>query len=253
MPGTHHPEPGPPVHLWAAGSLRAVLTHLGEGFQRETRHPVEGTFGPSGLLRERLEGGERAHLFAPASLPHARLLAGRAGWLPAVRCALNPMWVLARPEVALQAETVLDTLLDPALTLGTSTPTADPSGDYAWEVFRKAEAARPGSLETLVAKVRRLTGGPNPPDLPRGRSVYAHLLAEGAADVFLTYRSNVLQALRAVPELQAAPLPPPLAVAGDVALTLAADAPPQAVHFAMVVLSPEGQAALEAFGLEPLG
>ena len=34
---------------------------------------------------------------------------------------------------------MLAVLLDPQWKLGTSTPKADPSGDYAWEVFRRAE------------------------------------------------------------------------------------------------------------------
>jgi molybdate transport system substrate-binding protein len=34
-------------------------------------------------------------------------------------------------------------LLDPSVRLATSTPIADPGGDYAWNVFDKAEAVRP--------------------------------------------------------------------------------------------------------------
>jgi ABC-type molybdate transport system substrate-binding protein len=39
-----------------------------------------------------------------------------------------------------------------AVKLGTSTPLADPSGDYAWEVFRKADALRPGAFSKLEQK-----------------------------------------------------------------------------------------------------
>ena len=45
--------------------------------------------------------------------------------------------------------------------LGTSTPKADPSGDYAFEVFRKAEAIKPGAQAALEKKALQLTGGPS--------------------------------------------------------------------------------------------
>jgi len=39
-----------------------------------------------------------------------------------------------------------------AAMLGASTPKADPSGDYAWAVFRQIDGLRPGSFETLDRK-----------------------------------------------------------------------------------------------------
>jgi ABC-type molybdate transport system substrate-binding protein len=82
---------------------------------------------------------------------------------------------------------LLDRMLDPAIKLGTSTPKSDPSGDYAWEVFRKADALRPGAFATLSAKALQLMGGPNsPPALP-GRVLYGALVGDGKADIFLTY------------------------------------------------------------------
>jgi hypothetical protein len=57
--------------------------------------------------------------------------------------------VLAQPHVVITSESVLETLLRPDIRLGTSTPQPDPSGDYAWELFRQAERLRPGSLPSL--------------------------------------------------------------------------------------------------------
>ena len=42
-----------------------------------------------------------------------------------------------------------------------STPKADPSGDYAFELFRKAEAIKPGAQTALEKKALQLTGGAN--------------------------------------------------------------------------------------------
>ena len=85
-------------------------------------------------------------------------------------------------------------MLDPGVKLGTSTPKADPSGDYAWEVFRKADKLKPGAFATLEKKALQLTGGPAAPPPPAGRSVYGWHVAEGKADIFLTYCTNALAA-----------------------------------------------------------
>ena len=88
-------------------------------------------------------------------------------------------------------------MLDPAVKLGTSTPKADPSGDYAFELFERVErsgARRPGG-PLLADKALQLTGGPNSPPPPAGRNVYGMLVATGQADVFLTYCTNAVVAV----------------------------------------------------------
>jgi cation diffusion facilitator family transporter len=70
-------------------------------------------------------------------------------------------------------------MLDPTIKLGTSTPRADPSGDYAWDAFRKAETIKPGAFAALEKKALKLVGFAGAPTAPPGRSVYATLLADG--------------------------------------------------------------------------
>ena len=127
------------------GSLRAALTEVTRDFTAASGIPVVPVFGASGLLRDRLERGEPGDVFASANMEHPEALArsGKAG--PVVMFARNRLCALARPEVGVTADTLLDRLLDPAVTLGTSTPRADPAGNYAWEVFRRAEALRPAA------------------------------------------------------------------------------------------------------------
>ena len=55
-----------PVRLYAAGSLRAVLEEVGARFTAETGTKVAGTFGASGLLRERISKGENAEVMYTA-------------------------------------------------------------------------------------------------------------------------------------------------------------------------------------------
>lgn len=240
-----------PVRLYAAGSLGTAMREIGRVFKAETGLDVAGTFGPSGLLRERIEKGEPAEVFASADMGHPETLAkaGRAG--PVSVFAFNRLCALVRPGVAATTETLLDRMLDPAIKLGTSTPKADPSGDYAWQLFEKAEKFKPGAYAALDAKARKLTGGPNSPAAPAGRSLYAKLVSEGAADIFLLYCTAAAEARRDVPDLTIIAVPPALAVGAAYGLSVIKSARGEAQRFADFVLSPAGQSILVRFGFGP--
>src|SRR4029079_13725606 len=70
-----------PVRLYAAGSLRVALTEVGAAFQKAEGVTVKNAFGASGLLRERIEKGAPAEVFASADMGHPQKLArdGKAG------------------------------------------------------------------------------------------------------------------------------------------------------------------------------
>ena len=89
---------------------------------------------------------------------------------------------------------LIEIMIDPEIKLGTSTPKTDPAGDYAWELFRKADKIRPGAFDALERKALQLMGGPNAPTAPPGRAIYGLLVAEGKADIFLTYCTGALEA-----------------------------------------------------------
>lgn len=235
------------VKLYAAGSLRAAFTEIAAAY---TDFKVEPVYGASGLLRDRIAGGEPADIFASANMEHPQSLVknGQAG--PVKRFARNRLCSLAAPGLAVTTETFLDRLLDPAVVVGTSTPKADPSGDYAWQLFEKAEKLRPGSLAVLSGKARKLTGGPDSPPPPKGRSVYAMLVSDGKADLFLTYCTNAAEAKREIPALQIVQVPSSLAVAAEYGLVLLSRSEP-AYHFSQFVLSAKGQAILLKHGFSP--
>jgi ABC-type molybdate transport system substrate-binding protein len=242
------------LKVYAAGSLRASLLEIGHAF--EARHPdvrVSHTFGASGLLKERLMGGEHADVFASANLEHPEALAaaGRAG--PVQRFARNGMCALVRRGLGVTTETLVDRMLDPAVRLGTSTPRADPLGDYAWELFARVEqAGHPGALDRLAAKALQLTGGPNspPPADAQGRSIYAALVAGGQADVFLTYCTNAALAVREDPKLRRVDVPPAIQVGASYGATVLVSAGPDARDFVAFLLSPEAQRVLAAHGFQ---
>lgn len=159
------------VLLHAAGSLRTALTDIAKAFEAAGLGKVQAKFGASGLLKDEIAGGVRAEVFASANMEHPLALAAEKRGGPVALFARNRLCALARPGLDVTPAALLDRMLDPQTKLGTSTPKADPSGDYAWEVFRKAEKLSPGAFATLEKKALQLTGGPSSPPAPQGRSI----------------------------------------------------------------------------------
>jgi molybdate transport system substrate-binding protein len=242
---------GAEVTVFAAGSLRAPFTDLAQEFERVSGHKIVLTFGGSGLLRDRINSGERADIFVSANMEHPQSLAS-LGWAGRVeRFARNRMCLLTAPNVTATTESVLDTMLDPSIKLGTSTPKADPSGDYAWEVFRKAETLRPGAFAVLSAKALQLTGGPQSAAPPAVGNVYGILISKGEANVFLTYRTNAELARKEQPQMRVVKLPQSLEVVSDYGMALRSDAASPGREFAAYLRWTESLRLLAAYGFDP--
>jgi molybdate transport system substrate-binding protein len=241
-----------PIHLLAAGSLKDALAEIAPAFEAAGGEKVETRFGPSGLLKDEIAGGADADVFASANMAHPQALhdAGKSG--PVTRFARNALCALARPGLAVTPTTLLDVMLDPEIKVGTSTPLADPSGDYAFEVFRKAGAIRPGAGSTLTRKARQLTGSGTNAAPPAGRSPYGWHVAEGRADIFLTYRTNAAAAQAQYPGQHLVELPDDLSVGADYGLTVMTGAPQAAHRFAAFIVSDQGQEILARYGFAGL-
>ena len=243
------PSPGAaPVQVYAAGSLREVMTAIAVDHEARTGQSVALTFGASGLLRDRIERGANAQVFASADIEHPQRLANQGGWKAPQVFTRNELCALTSGRINATPATLLATMLQPQVRVGTSTPVADPSGDYAWALFRKAEAVQPGAFATLSAKALKLTGGPESPRPPAGHGTYAWVMAQGQADVFLTYCTNAVAAQKEVPTLKIVQVPPPLQVGAAYGVTVRERAPAAAGAFAQALLAPPAQAVFQRYG-----
>ena len=239
---------GDPVQVYAAGSLRDALIEIARAHEARTGQKVVLTFAASGLLRERIEQGAPAQVFASADTKHPQRLANQGQWQAPVVFTRNTLCALAQGTVAVTSDTLLGTMLQPQVRLGISTPKVDPAGDYAWALFQKAEALQPGATARLEAKALQLTGGANSAQAPAGRNTYAWVMEQNRADVFLTYCTNAVAARAEVPSLQVVAVPEALQVGAAYGLTVRAGAPAQAQAFAQAVLQPPAQAVLRRLG-----
>jgi molybdate transport system substrate-binding protein len=246
-------EAAEPVLLHAAGSLRASLDEVAAAYEKATGIKVIAKYGASGTLREEIERGTKAEVFASANMEHPLLLARAGKSSPVALFARNQLCALVRPDLAVTPANLLDRMMEAQVKLGTSTPRADPSGDYAWEVFRKADAQRAGAFAALSHKALQLTGSPTSANAPAGRSLYGMLVSQARADIFLTYCTNALEAVRENPGQRAVTLPDNLAVGADYGLTVMSAASPAAYRFALFILSGDGQRILANHGFAAPG
>jgi ABC-type molybdate transport system substrate-binding protein len=237
-----------PVRLYAAGSLRVAMTEIAGAFEKQDGTRVSTEFGASGLLRRRIEDGAPAEVFASADLGHPQALNAAGRWDLVVVFARNRLCALASAKVNVTTDNLLGVISDPDVRLGTSTPKNDPSGDYTWEMFRKAEQIQRGSYEVLSSKALQLVGGAGAPPPPKDRSIYTVLMTEGKADVFITYCTNAILARSQAPELKVIQLPESLAVGADYGLTVKNDARAAATRLVRFIVSPAGQAILVKHG-----
>jgi molybdate transport system substrate-binding protein len=240
------------VHLHAAGSLRAAMTEIGKAYTAAYGVPVEASFGGSGLLKDRLTNGEPGDVFASADMgnPQALTQAGKSG--PTVLFAHNHLCAIVRPGLRVSSASLLTTLLDPKVKLGTSTPLADPAGDYAWALFKKADVVRPGSRATLEAKAVKIGNVPGSLAVPQGVSNgVAWLFKEKRADIFLAYCTGAPAVAQELPGTTAIQLPASLAVEASYGLTILNTANKErAAQLALFILSPVGQKILAGYGFD---
>jgi molybdate transport system substrate-binding protein len=240
------------LHVAGAGSLASAFTDLLRRFPAGPDTVATPEFGPSGLVREKIEAGADIDLFASADMAQARRLAVGHPERFVVNFTRNRLCAIARGTLGLTPANMLDRLLDPTVRLATSTPGADPAGDYAWAVFARAESVRRGARAALEAKAQQLYGGGGKtPLLVPGKGPVQGIFLTDRADVALGYCSGAADAVREVRGLAVAPLPPELAV-GPAYGMVVLDAKPVAYRFAAFVLSEVGQAILKEHGFDPV-
>jgi ABC-type molybdate transport system substrate-binding protein len=242
------PASAPGLSVYAAGSLREALSRVAADYQARTGQAVALNFGASGLLRERIEKGEPAEVFASADTEQPQRLAQSGAWQVPSVFVRNSLCALSAAHIQTTPDTLLQTLLQPQVRVGTSTPTSDPAGDYAWALFKKADAVQPGAYAALNAKALQLTGAAESPRPPAGKAFYAWAMETEQADVFLTYCTNARAAQQALPRLRVVALPAALQVGAAYGLAVRTDASAQARAFARALQEPAAQQVFASFG-----
>src|SRR5262249_12721712 len=118
------------IQLYAAGSLKLALTEVAQSYESATGNKVETKYGASGLLKNEISSGAKLDCFPSPNRDHRQALNDKKKSGPVFRFARNALCALVKPGLKVDSASLLERMLAPAVKLGTSTPKADPSGDY---------------------------------------------------------------------------------------------------------------------------
>jgi ABC-type molybdate transport system substrate-binding protein len=203
-------------------------------------------------LRERIENGEHADLFASADMGQPLQLQSEGRAVRVVMFTRNKLCGFATQKVGLTTANFVDGLLDPAVKLGTSTPKADPGGDYTWAMFHRIDALRPGSYAILDKKAQQVVGGPTNNAPVGGKGPVVAAFANGRIDIFIGYCSGAKRLQSQMPELQAAEVSHAIATGPEYGLAVLKGADPRTPDLALFMLSPDGQQIFAQHGFSPV-
>ena len=245
----------PALTIYSAGSMGGALGAITRQYTSETGQQIQLVTGPAGTLLDKIEHSARVDIFVSANMAHPQRLTAEGKAAPTVVFARNRLCVQARPDVGLTTANLLDKLLDPSVKIGTSTPKADPGGDYAWELFAKADTVRPGATQILQAKAQQLVGGAVTPPIPAGQNPVKYFMATRRVDVFIGYCSSH----EPTPDttLTQVELPADLAIPADYGMTVL-ESPQNAAtrdaayRLALYLMSPAAQEVLTRYGFTPV-
>jgi molybdate transport system substrate-binding protein len=241
------------VAIYAAGSLRNALPLVSGAFTENTGIAVTVRHGPAGLLREHIESGGRPDLFLSANMAHPVRLHRIGLAAPPILFARNRMVALVRRDAGITQDNFVERILDPAIRIGTSTPVNDPSGDYAWYIFRSIDGVRAGALAILDAKAQKLVGGSVPTAaLPPSYDIVGGALAGGSVDMFLGYATGLVPLARKLDGVGIVELPEAINVVPEYGLAVLKDASPAALSFALFLMSVAGQGLIRKAGFLPV-
>jgi len=237
--------------LYGAGSLREAMTQIATSFGQAHAVTVSTQFGPSGRMRERIEKGEHADVFASADIGHARKLVedGRASVM--AMFARNMVCLLAPVAFGATPENVLGKLLAPGVRVGVSPAKVDPLGDYTVGLFEVADRLRPGSANALQSRAVVLDTAPGSPP-PQSGDTDADAILGGRVDASIVYCSGRNRYARILPYAQLTAFPSQLQVGPEYGLAVLKGAPPEAMMLALTILSPIGQKILAEHGFQPV-
>lgn len=231
----------------AAGSLTQAMNEIICAYEAQGGPRFTVQYGPSGMLRQEIEAGKKVDVFASASTDHTEALEIKKLLGQSKVFTHNDLCVVARPELSLMENNLLDVIGRSTVRLATSTPIIDPMGDYTWQFFRNADKKLPGVYQILDGKALKFSGAIA--SAPGAKPPYVTAFEENKTDAYIMYCTNAVSTEKALPELITLRIPDELNVHSEYG-NAAHPASFEGKRFVDFVLQPAGQIILKKYGFQ---
>src|SRR5262249_54985821 len=150
--------------------------------------------------------------------------------------------IISRKSAGVTANNLVDRLLAKGVRVKTSTPIADPSGDYAWAIFDRIDAMRPGAGAKLKEKAQAMMSV---------QGTAGALFVSKQIDMSITYCSGWPALEKEAPDLTSLVVPPKLDPHPVYGMAVLSNKP-EAMRVALLLMSQKGQAIIAQEGLVPV-
>jgi molybdate transport system substrate-binding protein len=238
---------GATLTLFAASSLTDAFTEVAAGFEAtQTGVTVALVFAGSPTLRTQIELGASADLFAPAAPEHVTRLvaAGLIAPATAVEYATNSL-ALVVPQQNPARVTAFSDLARPGVKLVLAAEEV-PAGAYARTLLRNLDAHPEAPVDFSADTLANLVSAET-----NVRQVITKVIL-GEADAGIVYTSDITP--DAAERVTVIPLPATYNISAQYTIAPLTDSPNPALSAAFIdyLLSADGRAILEKWGLQPV-
>ena len=177
------------LRIMAADALPKPIMEIGNTFKKE--HPgvkIDYNFLGAGVLKGDIEEGAPCDVFLSANGKFQRQLKHK-GFLKSYEVFAYDYLAAATPynnPAGITPSNLIQKLMDPNVALTTSSPHADPAGDYTWKMFRIINRRFPGAFKKITGHVNHLLDA----------ALVMPVLESGNTDLGILYASQLLELKR---------------------------------------------------------
>ncbi|MFM2483444.1 substrate-binding domain-containing protein [Celerinatantimonas sp. YJH-8] len=242
------------LSIYAAGSLKSVFNFLFPLFTAATGVAIDATFGPAGLLAERIKHGAHVDFFASANCAHPIVLEQLGLAEQGQIFAHNQLCLVMRDDIMVRGQSWLPLLSSRTMKLSSSTPGKDPGGDYVQQFFDRIARWDPQLAMQLRERTLPLVGGSldsetslYTPTIPAG----VHLVLTHQSDIHIGY-ANHIATMRAIRGVHVVEIPEHDNIQATYRYTVLKPALSAAIHFGQFLISAPIQQILREYGFIPI-
>ena len=177
------------LRIMAADALPKPIMEIGNIFKKE--HPgvkIDYDFLGAGVLKGDIEEGAPCDVFLSANGKFQRQLKHK-GFLKSYEVFAYDYLAAATPynnPAGVTPSNLIQKLTDPNVALTTSSPHADPAGDYTWKMFRIINRRFPGAFKKITGHANHLLDA----------ALVMPVLESGNTDLGILYASQLLELKR---------------------------------------------------------